>query len=595
MKFRFTIANKLILGFGVVTLAIFINIILINRTLNESIDANNKITNVYVPSADLIRDLSNMMVTSKMLIKNWVYIDKKSETPDKKRLIDLHQIDLPKVNEKIQKLAKSWNKEEQVCYEQIYVTIRDTLFPMHQEIMNSLSTMESYEDGFMLMFEIYPRVEDGGNIINLSDNIIERLGNLAERHNTKVNEARAEMAASFENLENFIYVSGVILIIIAVIIALYLAQMIIKPIKSIKGALIQMGKGVMPKKTIKERNDEIGEMAGALNALIRGLKETTDFSLEIGKGNFDSHFVPLSDEDDLGNALLEMRTNLKHANEEEERRKKEDAQRNWSSQGIAKFSDILRQNNDNIEELSYSVISNLVKYCEANQGGLFLINDDDTHNQFIEMKAAYAYNRKKFLEKQIDMGVGLIGRAVQESETIYLTDIPDNYITITSGLGDDNPRSILIVPLVVNDQVYGVIEMASFKELEKYQIEFVEKIAENIASTLSTVKINIRTAQLLETTKQQAEEMRAQEEEMRQNMEELQATQEESARREAELEKKVEEYERLKKQQEGFIKKLGGNLTGGLVSALDDDEEEEADKKTKSKKGTIKSVDDDEI
>jgi len=593
MKFRFTIANKLILGFGVVTLAIFVNIILINRTLNESIDANNKITNVYVPSADHIRDLSNMMVTSKMLIKNWVYIDKKSETPDKKRLIDLHQIDLPKANEKIEKLAKSWNNEEKECYELIYKTIRDTLFPMHQEIMNSLSTMESYEDGFMLMFEIYPRVEDGGDIINLSDSIIGRLENLSERHNLKVNEARAEMAASFENLENFIYISGVILIIIAIIIALYLAQMIIKPIKSIKGALIQMGKGVMPKKSIKERNDEIGEMAGALNALIRGLKETTDFSLEIGKGNFESHYVPLSDEDDLGNALLEMRTNLKHAKDEEERRKKEDAQRNWSSQGIAKFSDILRQNNDNIEELSYNVISNLVKYCEANQGGLFLINDDDTHNQFIEMKAAYAYNRKKFLEKQIDMGVGLIGRAVQESETIYLTDIPDNYITITSGLGDDNPRSILIVPLVVNDQVYGVIEMASFKELEKYQIEFVEKIAENIASTLSTVKINIRTAQLLETTKQQAEEMRAQEEEMRQNMEELQATQEESARREAELEKKVEEYERLKKQQEGFIKKLGGNLTGGLVSALDDDEEEEAGKKPKPKKGTIKSVDDD--
>jgi len=596
MKFRFTIANKLILGFGVVTLAIFINIILINKTLNESIDANNKITNIYVPSADQIRDLSNMMVTSKMLIKNWVYIDKKSETPDKKRLIDLHQMDLPKANENIAKLAKSWdNEEEKECYELIYKTIRDTLFPMHQEIMNSLSTMESYEDGFMLMFEIYPRVEDGGDIINLSDSIIGRLENLSERHNKKVNEARTEMAARFENLENFIYISGVILIVIAIIIALYLAQMIIKPIKSIKGALIQMGKGVMPKKSIKERNDEIGEMAGALNALIRGLKETTDFSLEIGKGNFESHYVPLSDEDDLGNALLEMRTNLKHAKEEEGRRKKEDAQRNWSSQGIAKFSDILRQNNDNIEELSYNVISNLVKYCEANQGGLFLINDDDSHNQFIEMKAAYAYNRKKFLEKQIDMGVGLIGRAVQESETIYLTDIPDNYITITSGLGDDNPRSILIVPLVVNDQVYGVIEMASFKELEKYQIEFVEKIAENIASTLSTVKINIRTAQLLETTKQQAEEMRAQEEEMRQNMEELQATQEESARREAELEKKVEEYERLKKQQEGFIKKLGGNLTGGLVSALDDDDEEEAGKKTKPKKGSVKSVDDDEI
>ena len=247
------------------------------------------------------------------------------------------------------------------------------------------------------------------------------------------------------NLENFIFISGVVLIVISVFIALLLAHLVIKPIKKIKDVLIMMGQGIMPNKQIKERNDEIGEMAAALNALIRGLKETTDFSIEIGKGNFDSPFVPLSEDDDLGNALLEMRTNLKHATEEESKRKKEDEQRNWASQGIAKFSDILRQNNDNIEKLSYDVISSLVKYCDANQGGLFIVNDDDQNDKFIEMASAYAFNRKKFLEKRIEIGVGLVGRAIQEAETIYVTDIPENYITITSGLGDDNPKSILIV------------------------------------------------------------------------------------------------------------------------------------------------------
>ncbi|MCK5171501.1 MAG: GAF domain-containing protein, partial [Bacteroidales bacterium] len=425
----------------------------------------------------------------------------------------------------------------------------------------------------------------GGDIIVLSDILIERLGNMIEQHEAKVIEARQQMEESFANLENFIFVSGVVLVLISIVIALFLAQMVIKPIKKIKNILIMMGDGIMPNKQIKESNDEIGEMSEALNALIRGLKETTDFSIEIGKRNFESPFVPLSEDDDLGNALLEMRTNLKHATEEEERRKKEDDQRNWASQGIAKYSDILRQNNDNIEKLSYDVISNLVKYCDANQGGLFIVNDDNENDKFIEMASAYAFNRKKFQEKRIELGVGLIGRAVQESETIYITDIPDNYITITSGLGDDNPKSILIVPLVVNEKVYGVIEMASFREFEKYQIDFVEKIGENIASTFSTVKVNIRTSELLETTKQQAEEMRAQEEEMRQNMEELQATQEESARRETELEKQVEDYERLKKQQESFVKKLDGNLTGGLVSALDeDDDEEESDTKEEKKK-----------
>ncbi|PLX16282.1 MAG: histidine kinase [Marinilabiliales bacterium] len=577
MNFKFTIAKKLILGFGIVTAAIFVNIYLVKSTLNKNIEENDRIISIYVPSADLIRELSNAMISSKMLIKNWVYIEKQPNTPDKNKLVDLHQATLPNLHEKILKISKNWNQEEKQAYEKIYVSITDTLFPMQQDVMNKLSTMESYDDFFLLMTDVYTKVEEGGDIILYSDKIIEELAFLVETHEMKIAEASKQMEASFMKLENFIFASGIVLVVISVIIALFLAQIIIKPIVKIKDVLILMGQGVMPSKQIKERADEVGEMAAALNALIRGLKETTDFSLEIGKGNFESPFVPLSEQDDLGNALLEMRTNLKHANEEDKRRKKEDDQRNWASQGIAKFSDILRQNNDNMEKLSYDIISNLVKYCDANQGGLFIINDDDENNKFIEMASAYAFSRKKFLEKKIEMGVGLVGRAIQESETIYITDIPDNYITITSGLGDDNPKSILIVPLVVNDEVYGVIEMASFKEFEKYQIEFVERIGENIASTLSTVKVNIRTSELLERTKQQAEEMRAQEEEMRQNMEELQATQEESALREAELEKKVEEYERLKKQQEAFVKKMDGKLTGGLVSALDEDDDEDDD------------------
>jgi methyl-accepting chemotaxis protein len=300
-----------------------------------------------------------------------------------------------------------------------------------------------------------------------------------------------------------------------------------------------MGKGVLPKEKLTEGSDELGQMAKALNMLIKGLTNIFNFSLEIGKGNFNTDFTALSKEDVLGHSLINMRDELKKASDDEKKRKEEDNQRNWAAQGVAMFSDILRKNTDELDELSYNIISNLVKYTHSNQGGIYIINDNDRQHLFIEMKASYAFDRRKFITKHIEIGEGLVGRCYQEKEKIYLTEIPHDYIKITSGLGEDNPRALLIVPLVYNDVIYGLVEIAAFTEYPSYVIEFIERIGESIAATISSSKAQIQTAILLEQSQQQAEEMASQEEEMRQNMEELRATQEQSARREEELQREV--------------------------------------------------------
>jgi hypothetical protein len=155
----------------------------------------------------------------------------------------------------------------------------------------------------------------------------------------------------------------------------------------------------------------------------------------------------------------------------------------------------------------------------------------------------FAFNSKKFEKQQIRLGEGILGQTFLEKETTLLTEVPDEYVRITSGLGDANPKALLMVPLKVDKDVYGMVELASFKLYDQHEIDFVQKLAETIASTLASVKAAQKNKILIEQFQEQTEQMRAQEEEMRQNMEELQATQEEMARKERDYITRIQSLE----------------------------------------------------
>ena len=277
----------------------------------------------------------------------------------------------------------------------------------------------------------------------------------------------------------------------------------------------------------------MGKLTACEESLIKEQGRTmqiNDFTKKLIDEDFTVDFQTEGEEDLLGNSLLKLRNTLKNNKEAAEKRQKEDEQRNWVAEGLAEFAGILRQNNDNIELLSYNVIKELTNYLGAIQGGFYLLEKDENGNRYFNLKSFFAYDRKKFADKKIKWADGLIGSAALEQKTIYLTKVPDNYVAVTSGLGQSNPRCILIVPLIYDEEIFGVIELASLNNLDAHKIKFTERVAESIASTLSSVHINIQTTQLLEESKSQAQALAAQEEEMRQNMEELQATQEEAAR-----------------------------------------------------------------
>ncbi len=296
------------------------------------------------------------------------------------------------------------------------------------------------------------------------------------------------------------------------------------------------------------QKNEIGLIGMRVNETIENLKDATDFVMAIGEGNLTADYKDTTNDNNstgknkLAESLISMQAKLKQLNEE-------DRKRQWVNEGLAKFVDILRSSNDNIALLCDKIIAALSQYTQSNQGGLYILNDEDENNKFLELVSLFAFDLKKFEQRKIKLGEGILGQTFLEKETTYLTDLPEEYVRITSGLGDANPNCILMVPLKVDKEVYGIVELASFKEYQPHVIAFVEKLGETIAATLASVRAAEKNRQLIEQFQQQTEEMRAQEEEMRQNMEELQATQEESSRKEggyieqiAELEEKVGQH-----------------------------------------------------
>ena len=333
-------------------------------------------------------------------------------------------------------------------------------------------------------------------------------------------------------------------ILITIIFTIIISNQITKNLKELEITIRKLTYGELPDYHPEIEENELGYIALNLQKLIEALKETSRFAQELSKGNFDMPFSPLSDKDEFRNLLLDLRDSLKHAKEEEEKRKIEDYQRRRISEGLAKFADILRGHHKDLKKLAEEIIINLVRYLNANQGVFFILNDKDPNNVYLELLAAYAWNRKKYLEKKIALGEGLIGAVAVEKFTIYMTDVPEDYIEIKSGTGEADPRAILIVPLKVQDTVLGVIELATFKEFKQYEIELIEKIGENIASTLQNIRINEKTEELLQRSQKQAEEMRKQEEIMKRTIEELKKAQEENLKKERELQKIIEELDK---------------------------------------------------
>lgn len=321
----------------------------------------------------------------------------------------------------------------------------------------------------------------------------------------------------------------VIQLIVAIILSISYSNVITSVIKELRSAMARLAEGSFPEPLIVRTKEEVGETKKAFNQMLDRLKMASRFAENLGNGQLHQQYDEAYKNDVLAKSLIAMQQKL---NETE----RIQAKINWTNEGAAQFSEIIKKENVEVTMLADTILKQLITYLKANQGAMYLVDEEDNS---LERIATYAYDKKKFIKDKVAIDEGLLGQCYLEKESIYLKEVPNNYIKITSGLGESPPTNVLITPLKTREKVVGLIELASFNILEKHELDFVEKMSESIASILLSRQIADRTARLLAEAKQREQELVQREEELKQNAEELSATQEEMQRQRTQLEREI--------------------------------------------------------
>ncbi len=308
MRFRMTIGRRIGMGFGLFIFFALLVVFLTNRSLERSRTINDQINKVYGPSVDALVRLRNLVLNAQMLTKHWALTESRTDAPEKTSLVALTDQELPRIIDRIDTLTGEWEREEVALMSKCF-TEMDKLFTMQDHIKMILPSLESYKDP-MVWMERGELAEDGGPLDLQTQKVLADLDALLRMQETKRQQLSNSMIRSFDSLKFFVLYLGTGLALVGLVVAFLIVRGIVRPVQRLRSILLALGKGVFPRTRISARNDEIGDMSIALADLLDGLKRTTEFSHELAAGNFKADFQPLSDEDVLGHALLQMRTEL---------------------------------------------------------------------------------------------------------------------------------------------------------------------------------------------------------------------------------------------------------------------------------------------
>ncbi|WP_162463184.1 response regulator [Paenibacillus psychroresistens] len=229
----------------------------------------------------------------------------------------------------------------------------------------------------------------------------------------------------------------------------------------------------------------------------------------------------------------------------------ENEQQYWLKNQFARITG-LSQGVINLEKLANMLITELAKLLEAGQGVFYIkdTNKKSLHYSEYVLMGSYAFTERKNISNHYRVGEGLVGQSALEKKSILLTNVPSDYIHIQSGLGESKPLTIFVLPIVFEDNVLAVIELASFNMFSQVQQDLLNQVSTALGVVIDSVTSRQRTEQLLNESQLLAVELQAQQEELKASNEELEEQTNMLKRSEEKLKIQSEELQAINEEME---------------------------------------------
>ncbi|MFH1934046.1 MAG: response regulator [Pseudomonadota bacterium] len=536
------VGARLTLGFAIV-IVLMIGIIAValrqGEVAHEKLERIVKINNVRINLANcMLNDVRKVSIAlhNTLLLKN---------IEEARRMRDIIAEERKNFDSEFNKLQELTGKDDTKATELIskVKASTDDSRPLNNKVFD-LAVAGKDNDAFDLM------TKQGSPSVDQWIVAIEAL----VHHNEELSALRYDQAEKARAAaRSTMFILGAAAIALSVLIVIFLTLGITRPLSQSVDAANRIASGdqTIDLSDAEKRGDELGLMLQSFSKMIATLRDAANQADVISKGDYSVDIAPLSDKDVLGIALQRMTRALRENRDHVQRQ-------DWLKTGIARLNQVVSGDPD-LATLASKVISEIATYLDAQVGAIYVARNGI--GAALSLMGSYAYTKRKNLSNVFKPGEGLVGQAALEKKQILIRNVPEDYIRVTSGLGESIPRFICVSPLIYEDRVKGVIEVGTLSEITDQQMEYLNQAMPALALAIESAESRTKLAKSLEESQALTEELRTtnveleeqtqalkiSEEELKAQQEELQVTNEELEEKNELLDRQKRDVEKARK------------------------------------------------